>query len=164
MAYGQRALRGELLLPTSTVHLDPPDHLSPEARDHWLDLVRVLGPAGLLSEIDGPALSMLCENMADYWALRQDARSIKIDDETDADKRKDLMRLRVQVINAVGKLDSRIREWLTEMLLTPSSRSRAQPSRLAAEEMPLDLSVLDADERAALREMLSKRGEQRVLQ
>lgn len=163
MAFGPRPLRGDLLLPSAITQLPPPDHLSPEAREHWSDLVRALGPVGMLSEVDGPALAMLCENMADYWTLRQDIRSIRIADDAADDVRKDLMRLRTQCISAVSKLDARIRDWLTEMLLTPASRSRAQPSRAIPEEMPLDLSVLDADERAALREMLSKRGEQRVL-
>ncbi len=163
MAFGPRPLRGELLLPSAVTQLSPPDHLSPEARDHWLDLVRVLGPAGLLAEVDGTALAMLCENLADYWTLRQDIRSIRVDDGASDDVRKDMIRLRTQCISAVGKLDSRIREWLNEMLLTPASRSRAKPERGLLEEQPLDLSVLDADERAALREMLAKRGEQRVL-
>ncbi len=158
MAFGPKPLRGELLLTGAVNSLAPPDYLSPHAREIWLDLVRAMGPAGLLSEVDGTALGMLCENLADYWGARQDIRSLQLAPDADDAARAAYLRLKSQLIAAIGKLDSRIRDWLGEMLLTPASRSRAQPVRAMIEEQPLDLSVLDADERAALREMLAKRG------
>ncbi len=164
MAFGSRPLRGELLLPSSVAQLAPPDHLSPEAREHWLDLVRAMGPAGLLSEVDGTALGMLCENLADYWTLRQDIRSLRPSDTQDEKEHREFLRLRSTLLSAIGKMDGRVRDWLNELLLTPLSRSRSAPMRAMVEEQPLDLSVLDPDERAALREMLAKRGEERVLQ
>lgn len=61
--------------------------------------------------------------------------------------------------SAFMKLDSHIREWVREMLLTPASRASRDLPMQQASEAPLDLSVLDADERAAIRQMLERHGE-----
>ena len=128
--------------------------------------MRVLGVHGMLSEVDTPALAMLCENLADYWGLRRESTRVERDasHEKDPDRQNDLLRLRLQVMSAVDRLDARVRAWLGDLLLTPYARSRAQAVRAPTEDVPLDLSMLDADERAALRKMLERRGEQRMLQ
>jgi hypothetical protein len=118
----------------------------------------------MLSEVDGPALAMLCENLSDYWSMRAELEDVLSDPSTAAMKKVDLILLRARVSDALGRIDSRVRDWLSEMCLTPMSRSKAQPVRAELEEEKLDLSALDADERQALREMLAKRGEQKVLQ
>ncbi len=164
MAKGMRPLRGELLLPNSVNRMSPPDYLSAHAREYWGDLVRALGPSGMLSEVDGPALAMLCENLSDYWSMRAELEDVLSDPSSQLLKKVDLILLRAKVSDALGRIDSRVRDWLSEMCLTPMSRSKAQPVRAELEEEKLDLSALDADERQSLREMLAKRGEQKVLQ
>lgn len=161
------ALRGELILPVSKTELAPPDHLSPHAAEHWQDLVEVLGPTGLLTEVDAASLALLCENMAEYWNLRTEARKINWDDEAkQSDTPLTKLKRRLAFLKELAGLEDRVKVWLEELLLTPAARMRAQPLRPPAEERELDLSVLDADERAALRAMLEKhRGDpQRMLQ
>lgn len=161
------AISGELLLPSSVSDLHPPSYLSPHAREYWSDLVAALGPAGMLSEVDATGLAMLCENLADYWGLRRDLENLADQPLPANATRKDeesAILAKARILDVLGSMDSRIRAWLGEMLLLPSARSRAQPTRLPAPETALDLSELDADERAALRGMLEKRREQRVLQ
>ncbi len=158
-----KPLRGELLLPNSVPRMAPPDYLSPQAREHWGDLVRALGPSGMLSEVDGPALAMLCENLSDYWSLRAELEDVT-EEAQGVMKKADLLMLRARVMDTMGRVDSRVRDWLSEMCLTPMSRSKAQPVRPVMEEERLDLSELDKDERQQLRDMLAKRGETKVLQ
>lgn len=153
-----RPLRGDLLLPSAVLSIPPPDFLSAQAREHWGDLVRVLGPSGMLSEIDGPGLSMLCENLSDYWGLRRELENLAAFSGAEGEERaQKMLSLRLQCAKILGDMDGRIRGWLGELLMTPASRARTQPLRPPAEEQELDLSELDAEERAALRGILEKR-------
>lgn len=157
-----RPLRGELLLPSMAREIAPPDYLSLQAREHWGDLVRALVPAGLMCEVDVQALAMLSENLADYWGTRATLRDMPPGNfDADPEMYFKLVRARADLVGALGGMDSRIRAWLSDLLLTPYARARAQPARAMVEEQALDLSALDADERAALREMIERRGEQR---
>ncbi len=163
---GSKGLIGDLLLPAGTSRLDPPGHLSDHAREFWLDITSTLGPAGMLSSIDGPALAILCENLSDYWALRRDLQLLPdAEGETDKEQRMRLMDLRIRAVTTLRNLDGTLRSWLTEMLMTPSSRARTTPVLAPPPEQTIDFSMLDVDERQALREMLEKRQEKpRVLQ
>lgn len=153
-----RPLRGDLLLPSAVLVIPPPDFLSPQAREHWGDLVRVLGPSGLLSELDGMSLSLLCENLSDYWGLRRELENLAASPAADGeDKGRTMLSLRLQCAKVLGDMDGRIRGWLGELLMTPASRARSQPVRPPIEEQEVDLSELDAEERVALRGILEKR-------
>jgi hypothetical protein len=68
-----------------------------------------------------------------------------------------MLRLRASVIDTIGRLDSRIRDWLGEMLLTPASRARSQPIKPAMVEQEFDLSFLDYEERRMLEARINKR-------
>jgi len=152
-----RPLRGDLLLPTAVLEISPPDYLSAQAREHWSDLVRCLGPSGLLSEIDGPALGLLCENLSDYWGLRRELENLQASGTSDHDKQEQMLHLRLQCAKVLGDMDGRIRGWLGELLMTPASRARTQPLRPPQIEEELDLSELDAEERRELRAILERR-------
>jgi phage terminase small subunit len=163
LASDRKTLLGELLLPAGTARLDPPDYLSEHAREFWTDVTSTLGPAGMLSAIDGPALAVLCENLSDYWALRRDLQLLP-DAEGEKDKatRMQLVDLRLRALQTIRSLDGSLRSWLGDMLMTPSSRARTTPVLAPPPEATIDFSMLDVDERQALREMLEKRRDQPV--
>lgn len=152
-----RPLRGDLLLPGAALELPPPDYLSAQAREFLSDMVRCLAPSGLLSEMDTTSLSMLCENLADYWGIRREIENIESTPSPDSDEQKKVLGLRLSAAKVLSDLDSRIRAWLGEMLMTPASRARAGAVQAAIPEPELDLSELDAEERAQLRNMLKRR-------
>ncbi len=116
----------------------------------------------MLTEVDGPVLAMLCENLSDYWGLRAELESVTEENQGIMSSA-DLLMMRAKVTDTLSRLDVRVKDWLGEMLMTPMSRSKAQPVRAEVEQQRMDLSELDKDERQQLREMLVKRREQRVL-
>lgn len=164
---GKKSILGELLVPRShSFVLTPPDYLSAYAREFWTELTDALGPAGMLNNVDAPALAILCENLADYWGLRRDLQELPLTEEIPVARRKQLVELRIKAYSTLRSLDGTLRSWLSEMLMTPASRARAAPVLAPPAEPEIDLSQLDADERAALREMLERRQERdkRLLQ
>lgn len=170
---------GELLLPSSST-LDPPDFISEGAVKFWHKMVADLGPAGMLQRVDTMSLALLCENLSDYWTLREDMGNMPavedLPDSADAANKDELLRIvdartrivdaRARAITAIRGLDTNLRAWLSEMLLTPASRARTTPVLAPPAEKTIDFSQLDADERQALREMLERRQEKttRMLQ
>lgn len=97
----------------------PPDHLSDRARVAWGSLSAKLDRLGILTELDDLALERVCELVAEIVEhkadIRQHGRYVKVG----------LAKGKLRpVVRLLADADKRLRAWMTEFGLTPSSRSR----------------------------------------
>jgi P27 family predicted phage terminase small subunit len=99
----------------------PPGWLDGVGQEHWMELVAILEPAGVLTAGDLPALAMLCD---DYAIVRRSVEGSPIADAGDYES------MRAMLSNA-DKARDRYRRMLIEFGLTPSSRSRLKMSAVA---------------------------------
>jgi P27 family predicted phage terminase small subunit len=116
-----------------------PSHLDQRARIEWNSLAPELERLGLLSSIDRAALAAYCEAYSE-WA--QACSILK-----DMGAKKWVKKFRGQEIpspwlSVRNKAADRMRRFLVEFGLTPSSRSRipAKPPSNPADEMELELA------------------------
>lgn len=142
--------------------LRPPEYLTETANELWNFLVTRLSPIGLISEPDRIALEALCETYS-FWCLAaQDVRELGKEGRYYEDKRGNL-KLHPS-ITYWEKMDGRLRSWLNEFGLSPSSRARWRGA-IPMEELIDDgglaidgetLEDLKPDERRALRELFER--------
>ena len=116
---------------------EPPIELDPEARAHWDRLASQLGQAGILSDVDSDALSLLANTIADYWRARAVVATEGITSVTD----------KGNVIQhpAVGVMSKHAKNLLTlcrEFGMTPSSRSGLNLGNGSKETDPLVAALL----------------------
>lgn len=113
-----------------------PDWLSEKARLAWDEVAPVLHKMGVLTVIDRLALSALCESYADYRDSREAVEDPDIGRvyETQTQTGGTMFRARPEVL-MLKDADRRLRSWLAEFGMTPSSRSRIQTGD-AGEEDP----------------------------
>jgi P27 family predicted phage terminase small subunit len=104
--------------------IEPPDWLDDHGKAHWLELVPILVPAGLLTAGDRPALAQLCD---DFATIRRSIERPAAVDMGDWDAVRGLLA-------SADKARDRYRRMLVEFGLTPSSRSRIK----CAAEKPKD--------------------------
>ena len=131
---GRRPLNGAEPTPTRA-RPRAPKHLSNRARRAWHVLAERLDRMGVLSEVDGIALEALCEAYADYLEARQviAAHGAYY---TTTNSTGGTMQRAPPAVAVAKNADARVRAWLCEFGLTPSSRSRVAATSGATIEDP----------------------------
>ncbi len=143
---GKRSLPKNEPKPAPVVSLEPPFHLSDDAKLYWRDLAPMLARLQLLTEGDVAALELLCETRAE-WRQADDAiRDEGVVYETSTETGSTIVRPRPEVAMRAGAA-MRIRQLLVEFGLTPSARSKVTPAP-KGEEDPLE-KFLGAGRRGA---------------
>ena len=102
-----------------------PAGLSPLAKKHWTMICKQLKDAGIMTNIDIPALMIYCES----YAMWKDATD-KINSHGAVVKGKDGFPVRSPYFMVMQRSFDQMKAMLTEFGMTPSSRSRvnAQPA------------------------------------
>mgnify|MGYP001600514609 CR=1 FL=1 len=122
-----------------------------------MDLVADLGPIGQLSTLDVTPLCQLCEAYADWSSAKSDLALVDRKYMTDSKGRL----YPHPAIAVAAEADRRLRGWMSEFQLSPTSRLRARidmsPTLVPSGEDPIDLSTLNPDEREALRSLIESR-------
>lgn len=115
--FNKREPKPELVCPS------PPAHLSEKAKAVWEDIAKRLFDTGVLSTLDTAALEALAEAMADFRAAREVVeREGQVFEHEGANGQ---ITMKVHpAMTVVADADRRIRAWLTEFGMTPSSRSK----------------------------------------
>jgi P27 family predicted phage terminase small subunit len=101
-----------------------PAHMSDRAREAWGYVSGLLDRMGLLTEVDGVALEMLCEAYADFLAARAEIKAFGSEYYTTATAGGDKMHRVHPAVAQKNDADRRIRAWLAEFGMTPSARAR----------------------------------------
>lgn len=115
---GKRAINRKEPKPRREIP-SPPDHLSDRARVAWGSLSTKLDRLGVLTELDDLALERICELVDEIVALKLDIRRHGRTVKQGPSKGK--LRPEVRVLSDACK---RLRLWMVEFGLTPSSRAR----------------------------------------
>lgn len=166
---------GDIPAPPLT-SFEPPEHLSETARILWVDLCELLAEVGLVTQLDKIALSQLCEAFADWCNAAQELaentitvvkvkngkrtytqKPSRYQEITDAQGNTKLVPHPAMAV--MSDADKRIRQWLVEFGLTPSSRAKWRVAPLDPESVPhvsepMGLTSLSPQERRKLREVL----------
>lgn len=156
--------------PALLEHAEPPERISPIARELWIDISTEMTTCGLLSPLDLTGFEMLCECYADWAEARAEVAVVggKWIKEHKFDKEGNITATKLVIHPAVQHYqhaERSMRAWLDAFGLTPSSRLRWERGETPppTDETPLDLSAMPKDQREALREMLRRRlGEEAV--
>jgi len=105
----------------------PPDHLSEQAKKHWLVLTEQLQRADILTSIDGEGLEMLCEAYTNWVKANNEVKKggfIVENPETGVSKISPYVALS-------DKYFSQLRYMIVEYGMTPSSRARVKVAKSA---------------------------------
>lgn len=103
-----------------------PSHASDKARETWGYVCSILDQMGLLSDVDALAIEMLCEAYADYLAAVQALKEFGSDYYQTVNQSGGVMHRAHPAVAVKQDADRRIRGWLAEFGMTPSSRSRVR--------------------------------------
>ncbi len=98
-----------------------PDDLSPYAAEAWADLVPKLDRMGLLTEVDGPALRVLCEAISQH---RRAVERVNASDVLIEGARGDGAQVKHPAMQVIRDTAATIRSWSAAFGLTPSDRTR----------------------------------------
>jgi P27 family predicted phage terminase small subunit len=120
---GGRPLNDSEIESASISEFEPPAHLSARAKDAWLRIVEHYSHTKVIQITDEIALESLCEVYADIRELRED---IAIEGRTfsSIDRHGATQMKRNPAVAELSDADKRLRSWLIEFGLTPSSRSK----------------------------------------
>ncbi|MBT2771323.1 phage terminase small subunit P27 family [Halomonas sp. ISL-60] len=119
-------------------NFEPPSHLSERAKEAWLRIVEHYSHTKVVQITDEIALESLCEVYADIRELREE---IAINGRTfiSTDRTGSTLIKRNPAVAELSDADKRLRAWLVEFGLTPSSRSKFNTDGSAkGDEDPLD--------------------------
>lgn len=126
-----RVNQGEPRVPTGTP--DAPEILDPVARAEWDRIVALLAGSGVLSRVDGAALTLYCQTFS-HWVEAEkslQAKGLLIETPEGALRPSPYMGISQKAVETMHRL-------LVEFGLTPSSRSRikstAEPAKDALGE------------------------------
>jgi P27 family predicted phage terminase small subunit len=100
---------------------DPPEHLTPEAREHWDEVREPLAKIGLLTVIDGEALAGYCESRALWVAAKK-----KLAEQGITVSSPNGYEIPSPSLSIAMRAQKEMRAWLAEFGMTPSSRSRVK--------------------------------------
>lgn len=89
----------------------------------WNELSAILDRMGVLTVADEMSLKLLCELYTDYCAARKEVRDEGMFYTTINQSGGELVRVH-PAMGVLSDCDRRLRQWLVEFGLTPSSRSR----------------------------------------
>ncbi len=101
---------------------------NPQAKAEWKRLAPMLLKAGVLSEVDGPALAAVCLDsvlLEDLRARLMNAEPILAPEDKQFSRANPLL-------NAIGKVQDRLSRGLQQFGLTPASRTRIQTGESTA--------------------------------
>lgn len=115
-----------------------PAHCSKNARKLWDYVCDLLHDMGLLATSDAVALEMLCEAYSDFLAASDTLKEFGDDFyETTNESGSTMYRVHPALAKKQDA-DRRIRGWLAEFGLTPSSRTRVKAGTDGKEEDPIE--------------------------
>ena len=110
-----------------------PKHLDAEARKEWRRYSKLLGPLGILTNIDGPVFDVLCSNLSAREDVEKKFRLSGI-----LVKNKSGLPYVNPLFYVLKNLEGQILKCLVELGMTPSSRSKVKvtpkPQKDAAED------------------------------
>lgn len=109
-----------------------PKHLSEKARQVWTRVQVELSRSGILTDVDHPALEMLCEAFADYFRAGDELRAFGSHYYETVNQAGGVMHRAHPAVAVMRDADRRIKGWLAEFGMTPSARSRVE--RVGEEE------------------------------
>lgn len=115
-----------------------PSHMSDKARETWGYVSGLLDRMGILTEIDAVALEMLCEAYADYLHAREALQAFGSRYYTTVNAQGGIMHRAHPAVAEAADADRRIKAWLAEFGLTPSSRTRIGANGEEAPEDPAE--------------------------
>lgn len=139
---GKRALNHREPQPKA-VEPKRPDNLSERAIREWESLVPILASMRVLTEADGVALGILCQNIAELEQVmkaRSESGYLTENPTTGSIHVNPLVRVQAD-------LDRRVCDGLREFGLTPASRSRIVTTSAVAAENPFARLQRQAEER-----------------
>lgn len=102
----------------------PPAHVSDKAREVWGYVSALLDDMGVLARPDAMALEMLCEAYADQLAARATLKEFGSSYYETRNEAGSIMHRAHPAVAVIADTDRRIKAWLAEFGMTPSSRSR----------------------------------------
>lgn len=111
-----------------------PVHMSDRARETWGYVTGLLDRMGVLTEVDGVALEMLCEAYADYLAARAELKAFGSEYYATSTAAGDQMHRVHPAVAQRNDADRRIRAWLAEFGMTPSARARVKADGIEDED------------------------------
>lgn len=124
-------------IPARPLRPQPPEHLSPYARECWDRLVPELEHLGLLTVLDGPALEFACDTYAVARYALDEMRARKSDgtpdrrtkrlEVTDRDLSHSGNTKRSPAFAAYMQASAQFRAWCIEFGLSPSARASLRP-------------------------------------
>lgn len=115
---------------------DPPEHLDGEALRFWRSYAPPLHALGLLSAADVAALSLAAAAWSDYRAASEQIRRLGA-----VLTGKKGMQYQSPYVAIRHRAEERLRHWLAEFGLTPSSRMRLRVAPAPADEIEAALSL-----------------------
>lgn len=101
---------------------EPPNHLSPVAREAWYRFGRYLEKLGVLTELDAVAFERGCEVYAEVCELQKDIRENGRAQKVET-KSGDIMERARPQVQMYQNADQRLKLWLVQFGMTPASRS-----------------------------------------
>jgi len=113
--------------------LEPPPHLSGQARAVWVRFAGLLDRAGVLTEADASALEQLCAAHVEVASLRADLEE-NGRFQTVRTGSGDVMERVRPAYTALMDADRRLRAWLVEFGLTPAARAKVKADPARAED------------------------------
>lgn len=114
-----------------------PAHASDKAKETWGYVCGMLDRMGILSEVDAIAIEMLCEAYADWLGAKRALAEFGSDYYQTENSAGGVMHRAHPAVATKADADRRIRGWLAEFGMTPSSRSRVKVDGEKAEDDPL---------------------------
>lgn len=138
---GKRPLpKGEPMPATADRVPSAPRWLSEEARAEWKRLAPRLHAVGLLTDVDGTALALLCEALAQYLAAKRivDREGMLLT----SDKGNAYQHPAAGLMTSAR---SELLKWMREFGMTPSARTRISVEAAAAEPSLADLLFEQVD-------------------
>lgn len=135
---GGRPLNDHEIESPSIQDFEAPIHLSERAKEAWLRIVEHYSHTKVVQITDEIALESLCEVYADIRELREE---IAINGRTfiSTDRTGSTLIKRNPAVAELSDADKRLRSWLVEFGLTPSSRSKfSTDGSSKGDEDPLD--------------------------
>lgn len=135
---GGRALNENEVESAVIQDFEPPSHLSERAKDAWLRIVEHYSHTKVVQITDEIALEQLCEIYADIRELREEI-AINGRQYVSTDRTGSQLLKRNPAVAELADTDKRLRMWLVEFGLTPSSRSKFNTDGSSkGDEDPLD--------------------------
>jgi P27 family predicted phage terminase small subunit len=115
--------------PRPRANAEMPGWLSPEARKHWPVIARQLADAGILTEIDAPALALYCEAFVIWKQAYDNVLKFGL-----VVKAQSGFPVQSPFLSIANQQSERMLRILAEFGMTPSSRSRVTVSKPDGED------------------------------